>query len=139
MSGGDGRGGLGGLGGMAFDDVARGLDEAQERVRSLGGLLGAAGAERFTGASADGLVTAEVTGAGALLGVHVSARAMRDLDHVGVGRAAAQAIGEARSAASARLMDTIAELTGQRPPGPEEAAKALADTGDTAERFRGLM
>lgn len=131
--------GGGGLGGMAFDDVARGLDEAQERLRSLGGLLGDADAERFTGASADGLVTAEVTGAGTLLGVHVSARAMRDLDHVGVGRAALEAIGAARSAASARLMDAIAELTGQRPPGPEQAAEFLADAGDPAARFRGLM
>ncbi|HEY0539512.1 MAG TPA: YbaB/EbfC family nucleoid-associated protein [Actinoallomurus sp.] len=107
------------LSGGKAHDLADQMNEAQETLRKIGAAMHGLQQQSVRGESPDGLVSAEVTGMSRLVAVHVSARAMRDLDHVEIGKAAVEAIGAARAAAATQLMAAFQDVTGEVPPARE--------------------
>jgi DNA-binding protein YbaB len=104
------------LSGGRAHDLAQQMSEVQDKLRKIGAAMRDLQERSVRGESPDGLVSAEVTGMSKLVAVHVSARAMRDLDNVEIGKAALEAIGAARVAASKQLMDAFQDVTGEVPP-----------------------
>ena len=99
--------------------MAEQMSEVQETLRKIGVAMQDLQQRSIRGESPDGLISAEVTGMSKLVAIHVSARAMRDLDNVEIGKSALEAIGAARVAASTQLMDAFTDVTGETPPDRE--------------------
>lgn len=120
------------LSGGKAHDLAEQISEVQDNLRKVGAAMRDLQERSTRGESKDGLVSAEVTGMSKLVAVYVSARAMRDLDHVEIGKAALEAIGAARVAASTQLMAAFQDVTGETPPGRE----TIDIPTDIAEQIR---
>lgn len=95
------------------------IREAEDLVGVFAGALRELDEQKLTGADATGRVVATVSGSGRLLHVRIDPRAMRDLDHVAVGRAIREAVGAAREAMAECLSEAMGALGGLSQPGPD--------------------
>src|SRR5712691_8065147 len=92
---------------QSLADLADQVPKVAENVRRIAGEFGAS---PFEGASADGRITATVTGLGVLTDVRIGETARRELDNLSLGDAVAEAIRAAEAAARAALRDQMAGL-----------------------------
>ncbi|SNY67507.1 YbaB/EbfC family nucleoid-associated protein [Paractinoplanes atraurantiacus] len=100
---------------QAIADYPRQLAETTERVD-------AAASATVTGQDEGGLVTVTASGAGHILAVRVSPRALRDLD----ARTVAARVAAAANAALARAEQSLAEAAGHAPADLDEERKMRA-------------
>jgi DNA-binding protein YbaB len=113
------------------DDLAQKLTEVQQKLHEVGNAMRDLQQRSIRGESADGLVSAEVTGMSKLIAVHISPKAMRDLDNRQLGESAREAIGAARANAAKQLMEAFSDVTGETPESrdsikiPEDLAAAV--------------
>ncbi|WP_326819968.1 YbaB/EbfC family nucleoid-associated protein [Streptosporangium sp. NBC_01756] len=95
------------------------IREVGSLVDAFAEALGELDGQKVTGADGTGRVVATVSGSGRLLHVRIDPRAMRDLDHVALGRAVQEAVGAARGAMAESLSEAMGALGGLSQPGSD--------------------
>jgi DNA-binding protein YbaB len=99
-------------------EAAPDLRRAHEMISQLTGALAGLDEVRYSGAAADGGITATVDGNGKLLDVYVSPHALRAVAPEDLGALALAAIQEARTAAIGGMRAAFADATGAELPDP---------------------
>ncbi|MEV4287128.1 YbaB/EbfC family nucleoid-associated protein [Nonomuraea bangladeshensis] len=105
-------------------DVPGLLREVNAWSARIAGALGELSGERMEGTDASGAVRARVSGTGRLLGLHLDAKKLRELDHVRLAEAVKEAVAAAQGSLGERLEELTAALSGPYGGGPDDPLAA---------------
>ncbi|MGW2145911.1 YbaB/EbfC family nucleoid-associated protein [Nonomuraea bangladeshensis] len=105
-------------------DVPGLLREVNAWSARIAGALDELSGERMEGTDASGGVRARVSGTGRLLGLHLDAKKLRELDHVRLAEAVREAVAAAQGSLGERLEELTAALSGPYGGGPDDPLAA---------------